>query len=47
MSLSVLRGPARGILIQAALLVALVATGMWLWSNAEANMAARAQLGQA
>ncbi|MBX9595535.1 MAG: ABC transporter permease subunit [Roseomonas sp.] len=41
MSLSVLRGPARGILIQAALLVALVATGMWLWSNAEANMAAR------
>ncbi len=41
MSLSVLRGPARGYLIQAALLVALVATGMWLWSNAEANMAAR------
>jgi general L-amino acid transport system permease protein len=41
MSLSILRGPARGAVIQAALLAALVATGMWLWSNAEANMAAR------
>jgi general L-amino acid transport system permease protein len=31
----------RGILIQAALLILVVATAMWLWSNAQTNMAAR------
>jgi general L-amino acid transport system permease protein len=32
---------ARGLLIQAALLAAVVALGWWFWSNAQANMAAR------
>ena len=31
----------RGLLIQAALLAAVVALGWWFWSNAQANMAAR------
>ncbi len=34
-------GTARGLLIQAGLLVAVIALGWWLWSNAQANMAAR------
>ncbi|MGG5808972.1 amino acid ABC transporter permease [Falsiroseomonas sp. CW058] len=32
---------ARGLLVQAALLAAVVAAGWWFWSNAQANMAAR------
>jgi general L-amino acid transport system permease protein len=36
-----LPGTARGLLIQAGLLVAVVGLGWWFWSNAQANMAAR------
>lgn len=41
-----LLGSGRGMLIQAALLLAVVGFGYWFWSNAQANMAARGlQLG--
>jgi general L-amino acid transport system permease protein len=36
-----LPGGGRGLLIQAALLLAVVGLGWWFWSNAQANMAAR------
>jgi general L-amino acid transport system permease protein len=36
-----LPGSSRGLLIQAALLVAVIGLGWWFWSNAQANMAAR------
>ncbi len=40
-ALHLARGPARGIIIQALLLAVLVAAGLWLWSNAQTNMASR------
>jgi general L-amino acid transport system permease protein len=36
-----LPGSSRGLLIQAALLAAVIGLGWWFWSNAQANMAAR------
>jgi general L-amino acid transport system permease protein len=36
-----LPGSARGLLIQAALLAAVIGLGWWFWSNAQTNMAAR------
>ncbi len=36
-----LPGSARGLVIQAALLAAVIGLGWWFWSNAQANMAAR------